>query len=74
MKIRMRISKDGASLYERVYDVFDAESFGKACADAWCALEEQQMEKEDSIGAVMEHLKRDMLDQMMGANITLEQL
>ena len=32
MKVKLRIRKHGAALYEAVYDVSDAESFGKACA------------------------------------------
>jgi hypothetical protein len=48
------------------------ESFGKACADVWWNLKQQQMEKESSIGALMEHLEHDVLNQLQGANITLE--
>ena len=73
MKVRLRITKAGTSIYEGVYDVADAEGFGNAFADAWWKLKQQQMEKETSIGALMEHLERDVLDQLEGASITLEQ-
>jgi len=34
MKTRLQIKKDGMALYECVYDISDADSFGKACAQA----------------------------------------
>ncbi len=72
MRTRLRITKAGASLYEGVHDITGAETFAKACADAWWALKQQQMEKESSIGALMENLERDVLDQLIGAHMTLE--
>lgn len=35
MKVKLEIEKRGAFLFQGTYDVADAESFGKACADAW---------------------------------------
>jgi hypothetical protein len=72
MHIKLKITKAGTFIYEGIYDVADAESFGNACADAWWNLEQQQMEKESSIGALMEHLEHDVLNQLQGAHITLE--
>ena len=72
MKVKLRITKAGASIYEGTYHVADAESFGKACADAWGRLKQQQMEKETSIGALIDHLDRDVLDELSGAHIMLE--
>jgi len=72
MKTKLRITKASDCLFEGVYDVSDAESFGKAFADAWWALKQQQMEKETSIGALMENLERDVLHELIGAHITLE--
>ena len=72
MKVKLRITKAGASIYEGLYDVTDAESFGKACADAWGRLKQQVMEEESSIGALMEHLECDVLDRLHGAHITFE--
>jgi hypothetical protein len=72
MKTKLRITKGSASIYEGIYDVSDAESFGEACADAWWALKQRQMEKETSIGALMEHLERDVLHELIGAHVTLE--
>jgi hypothetical protein len=74
MRIALRISKAGISLYRGAYDVADAESFGKACADAWSQLMQQQFRKESSVGALMEHLENDVLDQLDGAIITMERV
>ena len=72
MKVKLRIKKNGASIYISIYDVVDAESFGTACADAWLKLRQKQLEKETSIGALMEHLETNVLDQLSGAQISLE--
>jgi hypothetical protein len=68
MKVNLHIMNDSGSLY----DVSDADSFGQACADAWCRLREQQLVKESSIGALMEHLDGGVLDLLTGAHITLD--
>ena len=72
MLIKLKITKASASIYEGIYDVADAESFGNACADAWWNLKQQQMENESSIGALMEHLEHDVMNQLIGAQIALE--
>jgi hypothetical protein len=35
MKVQLRITKNGKAIFAHAYDVADADSFGKACADAW---------------------------------------
>jgi hypothetical protein len=71
MKVHLRITKHGTPLYTGTYDIADADSFGKACADAWFKLQQQQMQQESSIGALMEHLDNSVLDQLHGAHIIL---
>ena len=72
MKVKLQIEKHGAPIYAAVYEIMDAESFGSACADAWAKIRQQQMEKETSIGALMDHLPTSVLDQLNGAQISLE--
>lgn len=72
MKVHLRIRRDNRLLYSGTHDVFDGESFGKACAEAWWTLRQQQLDKQTSIGALMEHLDGDVLDQLSGALITVE--
>ena len=73
MKVKLRVMKGDAPLYAGVYDIADADSFATACADAWRKLRQQQIAKETSIGALIEHLDSGVLDQLNGAHIRLEQ-
>jgi hypothetical protein len=72
MKIKLRVSKHGSLLYVETYDVSDADSFGKACADAWSKSIEEQLRKDTSIGEVMEHIESGMLDRLIGLQIAVE--
>lgn len=72
MKIKLTVKKDGTSLYSGIHDVSDADSFGKACADAWWKLRKQRLDHETSIGALMENIDGNVLDQLSGAQIRVE--
>ena len=72
MKATLRITRDGTVLHVGSYEIVDADSFGKACADAWTTLRQAQLEKETSIGALMDHLDTTVLEQLNGARIGLE--
>ena len=71
MKIKLRIERGGASLFEGTYDVTDADSFGLACADAWEQIRTRRLDKASSVGALMEMLHQNVLDELQGAQITL---
>ena len=71
MRIKLQIAKDGTSLYAGAYDIKDAQSFGKACSGAWQQLQQAQLNRETSIGAVMEHVNDSVLDQLDGSSITI---
>ena len=71
MKIKLEIAKAGTSLYAGSYEIEDAESFGKACSDAWQQLQRAQLNRETSIGALMEHVNDSVLDQLDGSSITV---
>ena len=71
MKIKLEIAKGGASLYTGNYEIDNAESFGKACSDAWQQLQRAQLNRETSIGALMEHVNDSVLDQLKGLSITV---
>jgi hypothetical protein len=72
VKINLRIVKNGEALYESSYDVIDAEGFGRACADAWCKLQQEQFDREASIGALMDHLDGAVLDRLLGAQLHID--
>ncbi len=72
MWVKLQIAKKGTTLYARDHDITDADSFAAACAEAWSKLRQAQIDKESSIGALMEYLDSSVLDQLNGAHITLE--
>jgi hypothetical protein len=71
MNVRLQIRKDGSALYEGLYDISDADSFGHACADAWRQLREQRLAKATSIGALYDALDDELLEGLVGAEFSL---
>lgn len=74
MKLKLRISKDDSVLYEGRYDIFDADSFGRACEDTWLQLRERRLAKATSIGALFEALDDELLGDLVGAEIGLSRM
>jgi hypothetical protein len=74
MKVRLKIEKGDVVLHEQSYDISDAESFGRACADAWTQLREQRLDRASSIGALFEHLNDQLLDELDGASFSLTKM
>lgn len=72
MKIKLRVTKADAVLYEGVHDIQDAESFGAACGEVWEHLRSQRLEKATSIGALYDVLNDDVLDLLQGTKINLD--
>ena len=66
MKAQLQVKKNSALLHSGVYDIDNADDFGKACADVWFALRERQLNNESSIGALMEHLDRGVFESAGG--------
>jgi hypothetical protein len=74
MKSKLTITSKGAALYEGVHVITDAESFGRAFADVWAQLQDRRLQKTTSIGALMEVLNDDLLEELNGAQISLERV
>jgi hypothetical protein len=74
MKARLVIKKKGVAFYEGVHEIADAESFGRAFADVWAQLQDRRLQKTTSIGALMEVLNEDVLEELDGAQIALEKV
>jgi hypothetical protein len=74
MKVKLSIRKKGATLYEGVHEITDAEGFGQAFADVWAQLNDRRLQKTTSIGALMEVLNEDVVEELNGAQIDFEQL
>jgi len=71
MKARLQIARYGAVLHSDIYEIDNADAFGKGCARVWTALRERQLNQETSIGALMDHLDRSVLDQLANAQMTV---
>jgi hypothetical protein len=74
MKVKLSIRKKGATLYEGVHGVTGADDFGRAFADAWAQLQDRRLQKTTSIGALMEILNEDVVEELNGAHIGFEKL
>lgn len=74
MKLRLQIRKQKTLLYEGVYEVVDADSFGAACRDAWLKLRAKRMQEATSVGALMDMLDQNVRDDLSGAEISLRKV
>ncbi len=74
MKLKLSIGKKGGILYEGVHEVTDPESFGRACAQVWAQLQDRRLQKATSIGALMEVLNEDLVEELNGAQMSLVKL
>lgn len=72
MKIMLRITRRGASLYEGLHEVIDQDSFGAAFAQAWQTIRAGRLERTTSVGELMDILNDEVLDQLLGAEISIE--
>jgi hypothetical protein len=72
MKVKLQVRRGGGvPIYEGTYDVSDAASFGKACADVWNRMQEQQLAKATSIGELYDRLDDRLVRDLLGAEISL---
>jgi hypothetical protein len=72
MKVKLIVRKGATALYEGAHEIVDAESFGRAFADVWALMQDRRLQKTTSIGALMEVLNEDVLEELNGARIDLE--
>jgi len=71
MRVKLQLSKDGAALSDGIYDITDADSFGKACKELWIELRERSMQKRTSIGDLFDSLDQWLVDQLNGARLDI---
>jgi hypothetical protein len=74
MKVKLSIRKKGTPLYEGVHEITGAEDCGRAFADVWAQLQDRRLQKTTSIGALMEILNEDVVEELNGAQIGFEKL
>ena len=70
--MKLRIRKKGVALYDGVHEVIDENSFAAAFACAWQAVRQRRLEATTSVGELMELLNDEVLDQLHGAEISIE--
>lgn len=71
MKVSLKVRRSGVALYEGTYRVFDADSFGAACADIWAQLRKQRMAGTANVGALMESQEDSVIADLVGAEIAI---
>jgi hypothetical protein len=72
MRIKLSVTKAGTILYQGVHDIKDAEDFRRAFGAVWFELKDRRLLKTPNIGAAMEVLSEDLLDDLSGTEIRLE--
>jgi hypothetical protein len=71
MKIRLQLKKEGMSLYEGIHDVADADSFGRAFAQAWASVRDHKLRRTTSVGQLMELLSDETIAEISGAELIM---
>lgn len=74
MKVRLSIRKDDRRLYDGEYDIVDAKSFGAAFAGAWNDMQARRLGKTTSVGDLMDAIGDNELEELDGAEFTLQKV
>ena len=72
MKVKLRIKKQGTLVYEGVHEIIDQDSFAAAFGKVWQGVRQKRLEATTSVGELMEILNDEVLDQLQGAEISIE--
>jgi hypothetical protein len=73
MNVRLRVKKKGALLYDGEHEIVDQDSFADAFAKVWQGLRQRRLEATTSVGELMDIINDEVLDELHGAEIRLEQ-
>lgn len=71
MKVKLSIEREETVLFEDRYEIVDAESFGKACSQAWMQMREKRAAEATSVGALFEELDSALLQELLDARMKL---
>jgi hypothetical protein len=74
MKVRLRIKKKGALLYEGEHEIVDQDTFAAAFAKVWQGVRQKRLEATTSVGELMDIINDEVLDQLHGAQIDVEKV
>lgn len=71
-KVNLRIIKDGKVIFSEPNEISDAASFAAACANVWQTIHQSQLDRQTSIGAVMEHIDDSVIDTLNKSTLVIE--
>jgi hypothetical protein len=74
MRVTLTIRKDDAILYEADRDIVDAKSFGEAFAGVWAEMREKRLDRSTSIGALMDEMSENELNELDGAEFLIRKV
>jgi hypothetical protein len=72
MKVRLKIMKSDAVVYDAGHEINDAEQFGKAFSGVWRHLHAKRLEQAHSVGEAMENINDSVLGELNDTVITFE--
>jgi hypothetical protein len=72
MRIKLSVTKASTLLYQGIHDIEDSQDFRRAFGDVWFELQNRRLQKAPNIGATMEAVAEDLLEDLSGAEIRLE--
>lgn len=72
MKVKLRIEKEGTLLYEGVHEIIDQDTFAAAFGKVWQGMRQNRLEATTVVGELMAILNDEVLDQLHGAEISIE--
>lgn len=74
MKVKLSIKKKGTVLYEGVHEIIDEDSFAAAFSKVWQGIHQKRLEATTSVGELMEIINDEIIDQLHGAEISIEKV
>jgi hypothetical protein len=72
--MNLQLKKGNALLYEGAHEVTDADSFGKALAQAWTSVRDDRLSRTTSIGQLMELITDETVAEISGAELIMTKI
>ncbi len=69
MRMKLELTKGGRAVTAGEFEVSDSESFARACAELWMALERRGFERTSSIGEFMERAGESVARELDGSSL-----
>jgi hypothetical protein len=72
--MNLQLKKGNVLLYEGAHEVTDADSFGKALAQAWTSVRDDRLSRTTSIGQLMELITDETVAEISGAELIMTKI